>query len=499
MSSNWSKVNGRWVETRRNGQRIQDGSARTESATQQESHAQQQARVAADQNRRAGQNAISSGSSTPQRNDTRTVEQQSAPNQSTHQYKSPERVARENAAIRASTAAAAAQPQQTAHDTAAAEALQSFGASSEQIAGVGLQQQEQQQTFWERAGALITTGVSTLNPAFSYTMGDGAARIADFQQTGDWKTYLTGNLTEAGTGMAIALAAAGLVVGGSALIGAAGTAGAATTAGTLIPAGATLASQVPVGVAANIGTTAVLGTMIAKAMSVKGLVTLAAITAGGYSLMNFGNWGQAEAPEPISYAMGKIASQYKFTKNPAYLALYNEAKLARDEFYNLSEWEEFALKTPLAPIVGIRNKIEGTKEGAIILDKYMEIQMMADTSGISVGEIENQEINNSYAANTAEASLMRIEAERLIQEIKTAGAEDRAALYNTSAIQTQQEDYIRQVDTNELENARALGDYWLSYFEKKAEILSQSEPTQYTPSAFDKWNEGQSSLNFGLL
>ncbi len=118
-------------------------------------------------------------------------------------------------------------------------------------------------------------------------------------------------------------------------------------------------------VASNTKSFATTKSFLQKVFSAKSMIIL----GGAASTMFLGMWGQAEAAEPLSIIMRDILREAERTGD---FSIYDEAKEARDEILDLEKWEQIALKTPIAPVVGIPNKIKGAIKAAGIMDKQAD-------------------------------------------------------------------------------------------------------------------------------
>ena len=225
---------------------------------------------------------------------------------------------------------------------------------------------------------------------------------------------------------------------------------------------------------------------VTKGLSLKTLLAAGGTIAAAASAMFLGMWGQAEAPEPLSIVMRDVLYEAKKTGD---FTIYDEAKEARDEIVNLSIWEKILMWTPFSPLIGVPNKIEGVKAGAIIMDKAAaDVQMRQNTG------------------QSDEDYWIQRDAERAQQE------KDLIDYYNNERLKTESELAKLREAANERADVRALSDtrkqisYWEDYAARQraleeADRIAQAEFWFEYRKLMLKMQEDSrpSKLNFGIL
>ena len=224
-------------------------------------------------------------------------------------------------------------------------------------------------------------------------------------------------------------------------------------------------------VQSNVKTIAQTKSLLEKFFSAKSL----AILGGAAGAMFLGQWGQAEAGEPISIAMRDALKQ---AENTGDWAVYDEAKAARDELTNLDLWKKIALWTPIAPLIGIQNKIKGVIAGGIVLDRIAENNKIAQEAGESeddkwarIREQEKEDDKANVDYYNEQRKLM-VEWER--EATKDARNADAAFWRKEKEKQMKLEE----------EDRKAIADFWIAYRKETLKIANDNRP---------------SNLNFGLL
>ncbi len=212
----------------------------------------------------------------------------------------------------------------------------------------------------------------------------------------------------------------------------------------------------------------------------------------------FGQWGQAEAPESPMILMNKFILQEAIRSGD--WTLYNEGSEATRDLISLSVWEEALLKTPLSPIVGVPNKIEGVKIAMDLMDKFAKDMQLKQENGETDEKMWsriNQEKDDMAAARTASdiAAWEDFARRKEIEEDRDA-AEDAAIRRNERTGRTEEERRIMQ----------ETADFWIQY---QKDLMKMQEEERIRQAQF--WldykklvakmqaESGGSRLSFGLL
>lgn len=224
-------------------------------------------------------------------------------------------------------------------------------------------------------------------------------------------------------------------------------------------------------IAINSKTAGLVGKILGKFFSKKTLAFLGASA----SAIFLGQWGQAEAGEPISITMRDALRQAQETGD---WTIYNEAMNARNEITDLATWEKILLWTPAAPFIGITNKIKGAITGGVIMDKVAEKEKVRQ---------ETNQTNEDYWESTrkekAEQEKQNIdyyneERKKITEweiEAKKAHRDEDAKFW------AKEKEKQRK---KEAEDREAIADFWLNYKKEVQKLYEDSRP---------------SNLNFGLL
>ena len=256
----------------------------------------------------------------------------------------------------------------------------------------------------------------------------------------------------------------------------------------LISSAITKALTSTTGQAATTGTTTtqinaknvkIINNLITKELTKKGILStssgLLTKIAGAAGLVFLGMWGQAESGEPLSIAMRDISYEAKKTGN---WDLYNEAAEIRNEIIDLEIWEQAAMWTPLAPLIGITNKIKGVKAAAVIQDKFAKSQQTAQENNETPQQTairEQQEEQNDYKANIDYYNEQR---KKLLQWEEEAADRD---MKEDAAFWAAEREKQRQ---KEAEDRQAIAQFWNAYRKEQQKISDDNRP---------------SNLNFGLI
>lgn len=199
------------------------------------------------------------------------------------------------------------------------------------------------------------------------------------------------------------------------------------------------------------------------------------IVAAVMSPIFFGKWGQAEAPEPISFTMSKIYEQALDSGN---WTLYKEAAAARDEITNTTWIQDIVLDTPLAPIVGTSSKTKGIIEAGILLDKLAreaeELQLTGGTIEDSMRRSREEKLANEKAITDYYNEQRLITADALRESNREQDEESRKLWLK------HKQDIIKL----EREERETEAKFWLEYNKLKIKLQEENRP---------------SKLGFGLL
>ncbi len=225
-----------------------------------------------------------------------------------------------------------------------------------------------------RGGTLTRNQMSHLLTRF--LDNEGIARIIEdpLRELGNFAIGI--NLV--GGALAASLVAGGLGAGAAAGVGTAEFATITNTAGlglgtATFPTGAGLITQ-------NAATSALVTGAVVKTFSAKAIAVMAALGASA-SLIFWGLWGKAEAPEPTSIAMNKAFEQAQQTGN---WDTYWEGAAARDEFLNMSKWQQLLMYIPgVGTFIGITDKFKGAIAGAAVLDQVAKDEQIRQETGES--------------------------------------------------------------------------------------------------------------------
>ena len=307
---------------------------------------------------------------------------------------------------------------------------------------------------------------------------------------------LTSPITTAALASALVVAGGAIALGGGIVGGAVST----KATGTLM-------------VAANAKNTVLVSGIMAKA----GVSSKAIALFGGWAGAVFlGKWGQAESGEPLAIIMRDVLKQAEKTGD---WSLYDEAKAARDEIINLELWEKIALWSPLAPLIGITNKIKGVLAGAKVMDK-----LAADKQNFS-GESDDDKWERIRQEKVdSEKGLIEFyndERKKMVEwerEARQDQRDDDASFWRKErAAQDKKEEestkrngefwveYRKEAIKMEEEAAERSADFWIDYQRRKKDIQEggAGEPTEpgtpYTPTGTTRTYQPGSQLQFGLL
>lgn len=223
--------------------------------------------------------------------------------------------------------------------------------------------------------------------------------------------------------------------------------------------------------ASNSKTTKLAETKLNKVFSKNTL----ALLGGWASAVFLGQWGQAEAGEPLSIVMRDAMKQAEETGD---WSIYEEAKNARDEITNMETWEKIAMWSPFAPFIGIPNKMKGVKEGGIILDKIAEDKKIQQETGET--ESQKWERIRKKEEDLKKSSIDYYNEERKKMVEWELEAKEKA---RKKEAEYWRKERIKQYELEKKEN-KAMADFWEAY---RKEVQKQKNDLR------------PSNLNFGLL
>lgn len=202
-----------------------------------------------------------------------------------------------------------------------------------------------------------------------------------------------------------------------------------------------------------------------------------AIAGAAAGNMFFGNWGNTEAPEPLGFTRSKTLIPYALeTGDWSYV---DESFAAEDELQDMTDFQKFLLKTPLAPFVGTAQKMKGIK-----LERDIQKRVVEDLKIMK----ENEESPEDFHARLREQELEEdAEDIRLYNE-----ARDLQVARERETKLRQQEIDNTTFDDNLKRQRQEKADFWTEYY-KEIDAATTKKPkyqsTDYT----------QSNLKFGLL
>ena len=224
-------------------------------------------------------------------------------------------------------------------------------------------------------------------------------------------------------------------------------------------------------VATNPKTIGIAANILSKFFSKKTL----AILGGAAGSIFLGQWGQAEAGEPISIAMRDALRQAQSSGD---WSVYDDAKAARDELTNLSIWEKIALWTPISPIIGITNKIRGVIAGGVVLDAVANNEKIAQENGETDDDKWDRIREQQAEDEKANIDYYNEERKKMVDWEREAEKDARDA---DAAFWRKEKEKQAQM---EAEDRKAIADFWLAYRKESLKIANDNRP---------------SNLNFGLL
>ncbi|MCH8329577.1 MAG: hypothetical protein IIB81_04250, partial [Nanoarchaeota archaeon] len=229
---------------------------------------------------------------------------------------------------------------------------------------------------------------------------------------------------------------------------------------------------------------------------VKASIVAVGVVSAWAAATGFGLWGQAEAPEPITFPITKfLIPEAIKTKN--WTDVNNALDMAEDLSYkNANIWEKFLLWAGVGPIVGSVKKIKGGIIGIQILRKFAQDQEKKEVTGQSDPDFWKQyeeekqqnklEIMELQKENGERWNADKIELEKELIKLRAeAGiASDDRRLRNLQK-QISMWDK-RDAERRELDRLDriAIADFWLEYRKLILKMQDESRP---------------SNLKFGLL
>lgn len=218
--------------------------------------------------------------------------------------------------------------------------------------------------------------------------------------------------------------------------------------------------------------------ILAKAFSKKTLATLGA----GAGAMFLGQWGQAEAAEPISIVMRDILKEAKRTGD---WSLYEEAVKARSELTDLKTWEKIALWTPASPLIGIPHKIQGAIKGGIIMDRLAEDLKIQQETGESEDDKWERINQNKREEEKASIDYYNNERRKLLEweaNFKKQGNTKESNHWKEERGKT----YKREKEEKEANEK-----FWRDYRKESQKLEEENR--------LSLWNKGKSTLKFGMF
>ena len=241
--------------------------------------------------------------------------------------------------------------------------------------------------------------------------------------------------------------------------------------------------------AVNPKSTVLMKVILATTFSTSAL----ALTGWWLGTTFFGMWGQAESPESLTFPISKFVVQNAQQTNN--WTLFDESIAAAEDATDLTKWEQLLLNTPLAPFVGVTNKIKTTKLGIEVLKKVGEDLKTGESEDDRWKRIREEE-SAEYRANTDYrivqnkiASDNIIVAQRAERHAKQ--DEEKRILRETGDFWAAQRE--RQFKQEAEERVR-IAKFWLEYH-KAAAAINNGEAYVYD----SKRDTTPSKLGFGLL
>jgi len=241
----------------------------------------------------------------------------------------------------------------------------------------------------------------------------------------------------------------------------------------------------------------------------------------------WGKWGQAEAVEGLNIVMRDTLKEAQKTGN---YDLYWEASAARDEISDLALWEKIALWSPLAPFIGIPNKMKGVAASAKVMDKLAREMQSGETSGESDDDKWERIRQEQEDSKEGMIDYYNDERKKMVEwerEAEEDARDDDAKFWKEERKKTAQsekeameanakfwEDYKKLTIQMEQKAAEETADFWLDYAKKKQAVevgtaektadvwkQYQAEKGEEEPSApkTTRTYHAPSALGFGLL
>ena len=193
-----------------------------------------------------------------------------------------------------------------------------------------------------------------------------------------------------------------------------------------------------------------------------------------YEGKNFGQFlGQEEAAQAINIA---AATAYYAGNEEA----YNLAKEARDEILANDEyWDSIS---SLTPIENVATGLDRFRDTAIVAGEVMDKVAADKFAAIESGETEVEQWQRAQADRAAmeKANIEFFNEQRLITEAQLRAANEEQRNKDAIFWRGERDKQRKQ----ELENAKAIADFWLQYQKMKQKLIEDNRP---------------SNLNFGLI
>ena len=229
------------------------------------------------------------------------------------------------------------------------------------------------------------------------------------------------------------------------------------------------------GAAPNTATASLAGGYVARSLSAPSLMAVGGVIAAAAASMFFGQWGLAEAPEPLTIAMRDILKEAERTGD---WELYEEAKAARDEVMDLNLFETAVKWSPLSPLIGNAKKSEGLAAGAVVMDKLAADLRLQQETGSTDDEkwekIRQEKLASEQFIIDYYNDQRKLQVSWELEAKEDQRDADAAFWAEEKEKQTKLEEEDRQ----------AMADFWTAYRKEAVKVAAENRP---------------SNLNFGLL
>lgn len=210
------------------------------------------------------------------------------------------------------------------------------------------------------------------------------------------------------------------------------------------------------------------------------------IASSLYGSKFFGVWGQAEGPEGLNIVLKDVLREATISRN---FSLFDEYMIIAEDIGNLSEFEEDLLGTPLAPSVGVPNKLKGVNAATQLLKKLRnDVEVRLNTGQTDKEywaerdkERAEQEKANVDYFNEERKRQFDYEVRARAEERKARTKEERQARIKEATFWAREREKQRDLEAKE---RIAIADFWFAY---RKEVLKLRE------------DSSQSNLNFGIL